>query len=194
MRFILASSSPRRALLLQQIGISFEVMVPGVSEEVDLGLSASDVVETLALRKGHAVAAQDAIVISADTIVYHEGKILGKPKSRLEAQKMLMALRGKTHEVFTGLCLNHTSTGEILLGHTQTMVTFADFSEHLLHAYLQSEEPYDKAGAYGIQGQGVAFVEKLDGDYTNVVGLPIPLLVTFLDKLGLTWWSTPMQN
>lgn len=170
---ILASASPRRKELLQDTGLSFTIIPSQIEEHVAQHLSAGEAIEQLALQKAQDVFATypDAIVLGCDTMVIWKDKKLGKPKDEADARDMLRMLSGKTHEVITGvalLCRGHT-----LLFHETTKVTFYEIDEALLTAYVSSKEPYDKAGAYGIQGMGKLLVKGIEGDYFNVVGMPV---------------------
>lgn len=177
---ILASTSPRRRELLGQLGLPFEVVASRFDESLlsPLGLHPADYVTQLALGKAAEVAARlaapEAVVVGADTTVVLDGDVLNKPADPDDAARMLRRLSGRTHEVYTGLCLIH---GEhIQTAHAVTAVTFAPLSDDTIAAYVATGEPLDKAGAYGIQGQGLGFIPRIDGDYYNVVGLPLELL------------------
>lgn len=163
---ILASGSPRRAAILQQLGVAFEVVVPEV-EEVTEGDPSELVIEN-ARRKAAAV--ERDLVLAADTTVALNEQILGKPSSEAEARRFLTSLSRQTHEVWTGIALNERTKA------VKTEVTFRDVKP-LLDWYLATGEWQGKAGAYAIQGKGAALVERIDGDYSNVVGLPISALV-----------------
>lgn len=172
MKLILASNSPRRAEILTQGGFLFEKRIADTDEALPADLSPAAAVETLAQRKGRAVfRAADEVVLAADTVVALDNRILGKPKDENDAKAMLRALSGRTHSVFTGVYI--TDGEREFLFHTETRVTFYPLTDAEVAAYVQSGEPMDKAGAYGIQGRGALFVEKIDGDYLNVVGLPL---------------------
>ena len=188
MRFILASSSPRRSDLLNQIGLDFEV-IPSRFDESQV--NASDPVElvrTLAREKAGTVASEvegEAVVLGADTIVLLDGEILGKPRDEAEARSMLGRLAGRTHRVLTGVALIRRPNGPILVEHEETAVTMRNLTPGQIAAYVASGEPMDKAGAYAVQGLGSVLVERLQGDYFNVVGLPLPRLALMLEPLGL---------
>ena len=186
MGLILASGSPRRRQLLEQIGLTFAVRSSDVDESVSPGLTPAQVVESLSARKGEAVAAEAApgdLVLSADTVVSLDGAILGKPRDRAEAEAMLTALSGRTHQVYTGVTL--LQDGRRLTGHEVTAVTFRPLSPEEIAAYVSTGEPMDKAGAYGIQGLGALLVERLEGDYFNVMGLPLCRLGEMLAQFGV---------
>ena len=186
MGLILASGSPRRRQLLEQIGLTFAVRSSDVDESVSPGLTPAQVVESLSARKGEAVAAEAApgdLVLSADTVVSLDGAILGKPRDRAEAEAMLTALSGRTHQVYTGVTL--LQDGRRLTEHEVTAVTFRPLSPEEIAAYVSTGEPMDKAGAYGIQGLGALLVERLEGDYFNVMGLPLCRLGEMLAQFGV---------
>ena len=177
---ILASKSPRRRELLELAGVPFSVETEDVEETFDPGLLPAEIVRHLSRIKAEAVFKKHPAktVLGADTIVVLDGGILGKPKDEEEAVRMLQALSGKTHEVFTGVT--------ILSGKTEysfaerTAVTFYELSEEEIRTYVSTGEPLDKAGAYGIQGRGVTLVRSIEGDYPNVVGLPVAKVVRAL--------------
>jgi len=178
-RLILASGSPRRKLLLRQLGLSFNIQVSNIKEKTNKTLP-NEIVEDLALKKALEVAKehQDVIVIGADTIVYHKQNILGKPLDRIHAKKMLLELSNSTHSVYSGVAfVKKGYHRKRLKEHTfsvQTKVTFDSLDTQEIEQYIKSNSPMDKAGAYGIQDDwGAVFVKKIDGDYYNVVGLPL---------------------
>ncbi len=185
-RIILASSSPRRKMLLKQLGIPFEIMVSNIPEELVPDLPPEQQAERLALDKARAIASAltDAIVIGADTIVVDEHDILGKPKDEGDAFQMLSRLSGRVHQVITGLALISTcSPPKTLVNHETTKVKFAPLSEQAIQHYIHTGEPLDKAGSYGIQGKGATFIEWIHGCYNNVVGLPLFLLVKMFQEI-----------
>lgn len=174
--FILASRSPRRRRLLEQIGMPFDVVAADVSEDFSGSYTPDAAAEMLAQRKAEYVAREnpEAVTLGADTIVVLEGNILGKPRDAAEAASMLRRLSGRTHTVFTGITLVHPESSRIVTASEATRVTFGDIDEDEIEAYVLSGSPLDKAGAYGIQDdRGALFVERIDGDYYNVVGLPL---------------------
>ena len=182
MKLILASNSPRRAEILTKGGFSFEKRVADTDETLPDGILPAEAVEILAQRKGHAVfRAADEVVLAADTVVALDNRILGKPKDENDAKEMLRALAGRTHSVFTGVYI--TDGEREFLFHAETRVTFYPLTDAEVAAYVQSDEPMDKAGAYGIQGRGALFVEKIDGDYLNVVGLPLAKTARILKEV-----------
>ena len=188
-RIILASQSPRRRELLAQIGVSFTVEVSDTDENVS-GTDPAAIVQELARRKALAVASHHAgeavTVIGADTIVVYEGEILGKPKDPDDARRMLRELSGNAHQVYTGVCVidmssdrNRENTKGLRPDNREisfaerTDVFVAPLTDAEIDAYIKTGEPFDKAGSYGIQGAFARHIEKIQGDYTNVVGLPV---------------------
>lgn len=183
---ILASASPRRKQLLEQIGLNFKVVAAGVDESGCGELPPGELVEQLSQRKAAAVAervGQDDLIIAADTVVSLEGTALGKPSDEGAAYRMLTALSGVRHQVYTGLTLRQGE--KVLTRRQQTTVTFRELSEEEITAYIATGEPIDKAGAYGIQGMGAVLVESIEGDYYNVMGLPLCLLCEMLKEFGV---------
>lgn len=176
-KVILASSSPRRRELLTKAEIKFDICIKNVDETVPEGMSPAEGTEYTATKKALAVAgvATDAIIIGADTVVVLDDKVLGKPKDKEDAIKMLTSLSGREHQVITGVCLAYS--GKVETFHEISNVKFYDLTEEEIKHYVLSGEPMDKAGAYGIQGKGCVLVEKIDGDYFNIVGLPVARLV-----------------
>ena len=183
---ILASGSPRRRELLTRMGYSFEVCAPDVDEHVEG--QASEIVRTLSLRKARAAAANfaDGVIIASDTLVSLDGAPLGKPGDEAEAVRMLRALSGREHEVFSGVCLLNAATGREQTRVVRTGVTFRQLSEEEIRDYVATGEPMDKAGAYGIQGGAGKFVSRLDGSFENVMGFPVDtvdeMLKDFLEE------------
>ncbi len=175
MRLILASRSPRRAELLAAAGIEFAVRGAGVDETPHPGETPRDYVRRIAEEKARAVCAgKDEIVLTADTTVTLGGEILGKPLDAADAARMLRALAGNRHEVLTAICLKYGNQVESDLD--CTAVWFSPMSESEIAEYVASGEPMDKAGAYGIQGLASKFVDRIEGSYSNVVGLPVALV------------------
>ncbi|HLP15754.1 MAG TPA: Maf family protein [Bacteroidota bacterium] len=173
---ILASQSPRRAQLLRQIGLQFETSVSGVEELFDPALSPDENARILSLKKAADVASRydHGIVLGSDTIVVLDGSLLGKPESADEARRMLALLSGRTHTVYTGFALVDAETKKTYIDCEHTDVTFRTLDEDEIAAYVASGSPMDKAGAYGIQDDfGAVFVDRINGDYYTVVGLPL---------------------
>jgi septum formation protein len=191
---VLASASPRRKSLLTQIGMEFIVVPSAFPEESVLRtLPPAEYVQTLATSKAQWVACQveeTALVIGADTVVVWDGEIFNKPTSPAEAMTMLQTLSGKTHTVYTGVALV-TAGGKVVKTAVQnTDVTFRTLTEREITAYIATGSPLDKAGAYGIQDDfGAVFVEKIQGCYYNVVGLPLSLLYTMLKEFGQSMYE-----
>jgi len=189
MKLILASSSPRRAEILRNAGISFSVLSSAVDETPSPNEPPNALVLRLANAKAELVAARalsPAIVIAADTVVVLDSKILGKPRSSDDAQHMLEQLSGRTHSVLTGVSLIRLPDRSRLEFVESTLVHFNPLSAEEISAYLATGEPYDKAGAYAIQGRAGRYIPRIEGCYFNVVGLPLARLVSALHELG---WS-----
>lgn len=181
--FILASASPRRKKLLEQIGLSFEVHASDADESFDVNDSPENIVKQLAARKSKPVATlyPDSLILSADTIVVLEDAILGKPESETEAIRMLGRLSNNQHEVYTGIALSHPQSKRFFTDFAVTKVTFAPLTEVEITSYVATGSPMDKAGAYGIQDdRGALFISEIQGDYYNVVGLPLHTFYTSL--------------
>ena len=172
-KIILASSSPRRRELLKQAEIKFDICIKSVDETVPDGLTPAQGAEHTAAVKAMAVSFMNnkAIVIGADTVVVADGETLGKPQSKEDAVSMLRKLSGKEHEVITGVCLAYGDQYETF--HCSSKVRFFKLTDEEIKHYVMSGEPMDKAGAYGIQGKGCTLVESIEGDFYNIVGLPI---------------------
>ncbi len=193
-RFILASTSPRRAALLRMVGIEHEVVPPQVDEMTDVPSEPGPHVKTLAERKALSVCTQapDATILGADTIVYHQGEILGKPKDFEHACRLVGRLAGSEHEVFTGIALAGPEGQPVESAYEVTRVRFRALDRRHIEAYVGTGEPMDKAGAYGIQGYGDTLVESVQGCYFNVMGLPLSLLVRMLEARGLDYRFAPL--
>lgn len=186
-QFILASSSPRRKNLIGLLGIPFSV-VPAEIEEVPLeGEDPEAFVRRMALAKAGEVSRKHAgsWTLAADTIVVLEGRMMGKPGDALEAADMLMALSGRSHLVVSGVALVNASNGLASEGIARTTVTFRRFGRDEAEAYVRTGEPMDKAGAYGAQGIGALLIERVEGSYSNVVGLPLALVLSMLQRAGV---------
>lgn len=184
-RVILASRSPRRKELLDQMGVEHEIVVSDVDEEGLEHLAPEELVQALASLKAQAVAKDllgDVLVIGADTIVVLEGQILGKPKDALDAERMLRLLSGKMHIVYTGVSVVDIANATEETFVQASKIYMKDMSQKEIKQYVDTKEPLDKAGSYGIQGRGGVFVEKIEGDYFSVMGLPIARLYDQLKK------------
>ena len=179
---VLASGSPRRKELLELMGIQYTVDVSDVDESF-VG-SPENMVLELSARKAASVAARhpDALVLAADTLVFGD-EVLGKPGTPERAREMLRALSGKWHSVYTGLTLMDTQSGREIRRADMTRVHFVELSDAEIERYVAGKEPLDKAGAYGIQGQGGMFIDRIDGSYSNVVGLPMAMLRDMLMEI-----------
>ena len=178
-RILLASSSPRRREILTMAGIGFNVLCADTDESFLLGTAPQDVAMQLAQRKAEAVSlfpeAAGRTIVAADTIVYLDRHILGKPHSEEEAFSMLSALSGRVHEVFTGVCIWEAGNGARVF-FEKSSVEFYPLSQEEIRDYIATGDPMDKAGAYGIQGRGSVLVRRISGDYFNVMGLPVAKL------------------
>lgn len=204
-RIILGSASPRRRELLQQIGLEFEV-VSGSGEELYTSTVPEEIVKELALAKAENVAAdlvrrdetqhsvtdtaehglRNLVILGADTIVVRDGEILGKPKDEEDAFRMLQSLQGRAHQVYTGVAvLDYSESGEkrVLSHAEETKVVVHRMEAGEIRAYIATGEPMDKAGAYGIQGRFAAYIDRIEGDYYNVVGLPVAYVYQLLKEL-----------
>ena len=182
MKLVLASKSPRRSEILKNAGYEFAVRVADADETIPDGTKPEDAVVFLAARKAMAVPrADDETVLGADTIVVLDNKILGKPKDREDAYNMLKSLSGRAHSVFTGVCI--IENGKSMTFAEETQVEFLSLSDEEIYKYIDTNDCYDKAGAYGIQGYASKFIRRISGDYFNVVGLPISAIFEkFLQK------------
>ena len=186
-KLILASNSPRRRELLEQIGVEFEV-IPSNAEEKVTKQEPSEVVEELSRQKAEDVAAavEDGIVLGADTVVCQDGQIMGKPKDEADAKQMLQKLQGEEHSVYTGVTILVKENGAVQHVQTfsqETKVYVYEMTDEEIDRYIATGEPLDKAGAYGIQGRFAAYVDGIEGDYNNVVGLPVSAVWQELKEL-----------
>ncbi|SDM98484.1 Maf family protein [Sediminibacillus halophilus] len=189
MQLILASGSPRRKKLLEQAGLQFLTKIPDVDEQSVTASDACQLVKKLAVMKGEKLPpAKGEVVLSADTVVSQHERILTKPESREDAFAMLSELNGETHQVHTGVSIR--SQGKSTVFSVATKVTFWEMTDEQLAAYIDTGEPFDKAGAYGIQGKGALLVQKIHGDYFNVVGLPLSKVVRELEHFGIVPFSS----
>lgn len=184
---VLASASPRRKELMEMLGAPGLRIVPAAGEEIPpAGVGPEELVKALSAAKAREVAArcgEDDVIIGADTIVWHEGRVFGKPHSREEAVAMLESLSGRTHEVYTGVTV--LRGGCELCEAERSRVSFRELSRREIEAYVDSGEPMDKAGAYGAQGKAALFVRGIEGDFFNVMGLPLCRLGAMLKKQGV---------
>ncbi|MGB8013553.1 MAG: Maf family protein [Terriglobales bacterium] len=184
---VLASASPRRQELLRCAGISFEVLPADIPEEPLAGEGARECCERLAREKALAVAGQRPgdVVLGADTIVVVDGLILGKPSDAADAARMLRLISGRVHSVITGVCL--VAGGQWSVGSETTLVSVSEIPESEIDLYVASGEPMDKAGAYAIQGMASRWIPRIEGDYSNVVGLPVALVWRMLREVSGQW-------
>jgi septum formation protein len=193
MKLILASSSPRRAEILANAGLPFSVLSSAVDESPYPSEAPAALVQRLANAKADLVAARavgPAIVLAADTVVVLDDKILGKPSSMEDARHMLQQLSGRTHSVLTGVAMVRLPDGERRQFIESTLVHFRPITDEELSSYLATEESFDKAGAYAIQGQAGRYIPRIEGCYFNVVGLPLSRVLTDLRTLG--WPETSL--
>lgn len=179
MKIYLASSSPRRREILLNLGVKFEILTPDADENVKESDPCA-LTELLAQRKAEAAAKikNDGLIIGCDTVVFADGEILGKPKDKEDAKRMLRALSGKTHEVISGICAIYG--GKVTTAHEITRVNFSKMSDDEIEFCAEKGEPLDKAGAYAVQGTASLFIDGIEGDYFNVVGLPVRRLYEML--------------
>lgn len=190
-QLILASNSPRRDLLLKQIGLDFEIVSPRIQEVHKPGESPADYACRMAFAKAESVALSypEGLVLGADTIVLLGQEILGKPRNEKEAEEMLWKLSGKRHQVITGLALRRKQPSFLRRVSVVTFVQFKELSSEDIKGYIDTGEPFDKAGGYGIQGRGAILVRSIEGCYFNVVGLPLATFVELLKEANVSIWS-----
>lgn len=183
---ILSSASPRRKELLRSLGLEFEVYIPDIDESALAGLPPDEQVRRLSLEKARAAEIRypDRVIIAADTLVSIDGKTLGKPADYDEAFEMLFALSGRAHTVYSGVTV--ACGGARHTGAEKTRVSFRGLSADEIDRYIKSGEPMDKAGGYGIQGLGALLVSGIEGDFYNVMGLPLVLLSSLLSRVGVS--------
>jgi septum formation protein len=186
-RILLASASPRRKELLEQIGLQFEVEPSNYDEEITSASEPHETARRLSLGKARAAARKhpNALIIAADTFVVFGDRILGKPHTNAEAREMLRALNGQAHSVITGFTILDAETGKVLSGSVETTVHMRKLTLKEIDSYVRSKEPLGKAGGYAIQGLGAVLVERIEGDYFNVVGLPLSALAESLREFGV---------
>jgi septum formation protein len=184
---VLASSSPRRAALLSESGFEFEIASPRVAEKFSTTLTLRELTLWNAIRKGMAIAQTrpDAVVLAADTLVALDNRIIGKPSDLSEAAGMLQRLSGRTHEVCSAIAIYLQTSGRSAVFHESSRVRFQRLSNATIENYLAKVGPLDKAGAYAAQGSGAEIIAKIDGSFTNVVGLPMEKTVAALAKFGI---------
>lgn len=187
-KLILASQSPWRKIILEKLGIPFEVVVSEYEEDMSLKMPPRELVVHLARGKAEDVSKKypDAIVLGADTFIVHGAELLGKPGTPERAKEMLMSLKGKWHDIMTGFVIINRQTGESVEEVVTTRVHIRDADESEIDAYVQTGEPLNVAGGYAIQGRAGAVVDKIEGDYWNIVGLPMSAVVVALKKMGVS--------
>ena len=190
-RLILASASPRRKELLRVVGLNFEVMPSGVDEVFLKGDTPREHVLRLSEEKALSIASRnpDAWVLGVDTIVIINGEILGKPLAADEAREMLCKLSGRKHKVITGFCIAGKDANVMVRSAVESSVVFKEVPEDEIEWYVRTEEPYDKAGGYAVQGIGAFFIREIHGSYTNVVGLPLCEVMETLKEIGAIRFS-----
>lgn len=186
-KIILASTSPQRKEIMEKSGLPFVVEASGYFEDMTLNLSPQDLVKHLSLGKAEAVAQRnaDAVVIAADTIVSIDDLVFGKPYTPERAKEMLTVLNGRFNKIITGVTIIDTETNTTEFFVNETSVYFREMPESKIDAYIASKEPLDKAGAYAIQGMGAEFIEKIEGDSLNAIGLPLDNVLEILKKFGV---------
>lgn len=187
-RLILASKSPRRKEILEKLGLDFEIVSSDYEEDFQAKKDPIELAKFLSLNKAKAVAnniTDEAIIVAADTFIVLKGKFFGKPKDIQDARLMLELLSGQTHKVITGIALVDTVTNQEITDISITKVTFKSLTAKEIDDYIKTGEPFDKAGAYAIQGKGAVFITKIDGDFFAVVGLPLDLLAKHLKKFNV---------
>jgi septum formation protein len=187
-RFVLASGSPRRRELLKKAGYEFEIVSPPDDEVSHACLTIRELTICNAARKAQRVSqtVRDAVVLAADTLVTIDGQVLGKPADIDDAVRILRRLSGRIHEVWTAVCLRHAARGQSNSFHEVSRVHFRDLSDGAIRDYLGKVNPLDKAGAYAAQGHGTEIIEKIEGSYSNVVGLPMEATTRALRRFGVT--------
>src|SRR4030043_132770 len=186
-KIILASGSPRRKELLEKIGLKFEVESSNYEEDIYPGLQPHDVAQKISLKKAGIVASKhkNVVIIAADTFIVFDGQILGKPSTANESRKMLQKLNGKSHSVITGFSVIDTAKNKTLSRSVETIVFLKKLTPSEIDTYVKSKEPLDKAGGYAIQGLGAVIVDRIEGDYLNVAGLPLSALTEALKEFGI---------
>lgn len=195
-KIVLASASPRRKEILEITGLDFQVCASDYKEDLNPSFKPHKLARFLSRKKAEAVAHKyrDAVIIAADTFIYFKNSLLGKPRTAEEAEKMLGLLNGKVHSVITGFTILDTGSEKIISKSVVTKVYVRKLTEEEIRAYISSGEPLDKAGAYAVQGLGAVFIEKIEGDFFNVMGLPLAALSESLKKFGVHVLQDRMQG
>lgn len=186
-KFILASKSPRRVEILKNIGVDFDIIPSDVDEDIPLDGTIVEYVEKLAKLKGEDIGSKvsGSVIISSDTIVVLDGRILTKPLDREDGFNTLKLLSGRIHHVYTSVSIIDQVGGRSIVDHIKTAVQFKDLSDNEIDWYLDTGEPFDKAGSYGIQGKGARFVKRIDGCFFSVMGFPVEKFVEMMDSIGI---------
>jgi septum formation protein len=186
-QIVLASASPRRRELLEKLGLSFKVEPSNFAENLSTGMEPNALAREISLGKADSVAGKysDAIIIGADTFIILGNRIMGKPDTADEAREMLQDISGRSHSVITGFTIIDTASGKIVSQSVETKVYIKQLTPEEIDAYIKTGEPLDKAGAYAIQGLGALLVERIEGDYCNVIGLPLFALMKALKEFGI---------
>ena len=186
-RFVLASASPRRRQLLKKAGYEFQIVSPPGEEVAHAWFTIRELTICNAARKAQRVSQtlRDAVVLAADTLVTIDGRVLGKPANLEDAVRILLRLSGRAHEVWTAVCIRHAARGRSHSFHEISRVHFRQLSERAIRDYLAKVNPLDKAGAYAAQGHGTEIIEKIEGSYSNVVGLPMEATTHALRAFGV---------
>ena len=186
-KLILASASPRRKQLLEMIGVSCKVVPSNIEEKLNPRLKPKSQAESLSLQKAEHVAQkyEDAFILAADTFISIHDEILGKPKDREDAKRMLRKLSGKTHSVFTGFSIIDTKRGKAISRSCETKVSMKKLTQREIDEYVKKEDLLDKSGSYAIQGIAAIFIEKIEGDFFNIVGLPVYTVAQELKRFGI---------
>lgn len=187
-KLILASASPRRKQLLEQIGLSFDIDASNIDEIVDPKLTPRQQVESFSLQKAQAIAPKykSAVILAADTMVTIDGEVLGKPKDTEDAIRMLNTLSGRKHMIVTGFTLIDSDTGKIVTQSSTLTVWFRKLSQREIDAFIEKDKPFDKAGAYAVHETAAIFIKKVEGDFFGAVGLPLFAVVKELKQFGIT--------
>jgi septum formation protein len=188
-KIILASASPRRKQLMEMLGLDFKILTPAIDEQFSNLLSIDENIKNITQKKVFSVIDKhtllDALIIAADTVVVLDGTVLTKPKDYADAFNILQKLSSQTHQVHTGIYVFDTLSSEAIYKSEKTKVTFKNINAVEIDAYIKTNEPFDKAGAYGIQGLGSVFIKRIEGCFYNVVGLPVSLLYDILKEFNI---------
>ncbi len=186
-RLFLASTSPRRLKLLTDAGFAFESVEPDYAEDMTRALPPAELVQFLSKAKAESIIGKvpKGVIVAADTFVVHEGKPVGKPHTAERAKEMLRLLRGSEHSIITGYAVIDRENGKEVAGSVEAHVRMRDMTDAEIDDYVATGEPLDKAGAYAIQGEGAKFIERIDGDFVTIVGLPVARITEILKEFGI---------